>query len=47
MKADYLQLRISEQDKEAIRKIAEERGMTMSELITFLIRREIDREQAK
>lgn len=38
-------LRISETDKAGLRELAEKRGMAMSELVTYLIRREIDFER--
>ncbi len=43
MKATNLIIRISEQDKEKIRKMAEEGQTTMSDLVTYLIRREYDK----
>ena len=38
-------LRISETDKAGLRELAEKREMAMSELVTYLIRREIDFER--
>lgn len=43
MKTTNLVIRISEKDKEDIKKMAEARQMTMSEFVTFLIRREADK----
>ena len=44
MKTTNLMIRISEKDKEALKALAEKKQMTMSELVTFLIRREIEKE---
>lgn len=44
MKKENLMIRISEKDKEALRALAEKRQMTMSELLTYLIRKEIEKE---
>lgn len=35
-------LRVSEKDKEKVRALAESNQMSMSELLTYLIRREYD-----
>ena len=35
-------IRISEQDKEKVRELAELKQMSMSELLTYLVRREYD-----
>lgn len=43
MKTTNLIIRISEKDKEDVKRMAEERQMTMSEFLTFLIRREADK----
>lgn len=43
MKNANLIIRISEKDKENLRKLAESKQMTMSELVTYLIRREADK----
>ena len=43
MKNTNLIIRISEKDKENLRKMAESKQMTMSELVTYLIRREADK----
>lgn len=44
MKTTQLVIRISEHDKEALRELAEKKSMTMSELLTYMIRREIEKE---
>lgn len=41
-KSTNLMIRIPEQDKERLRMLAEKRQMTMSELVLYLIRREIE-----
>lgn len=38
MKDEYIRIRMSEQDKERIKKGAEREGMTMSEYILTLVR---------
>ena len=38
-------IRISEADKEGLRALADKRQMPMSELVVYLIRREIDFER--
>lgn len=43
MKDTYIRVRLSERDKELIRKAADEMQMSMSEYIIYLIRRESDR----
>ena len=43
MKKTNIIIRISEKDKEDVKRMAEERQMTMSEFVTFLIRREADK----
>lgn len=43
MKTTNLIIRISEKDKEDVKRMAEERQMTMSEFLTYLIRREADK----
>lgn len=43
MKTTNLIIRISEKDKEDIKRMCEERQMTMSEFVTYLIRREADK----
>lgn len=43
MKTLNLIIRISEKDKENLRKLAESRQMSMSEFVTYLIRREADK----
>ena len=35
-------VRISEKDKENLRQLAKDRDMAMSELVVYLIRREVD-----
>ena len=35
-------IRITEQDKEKVRELAELKEMSMSELLTYLVRREYD-----
>lgn len=47
MKTSNLIIRISERDKENLRKMAESKQMTMSELVTYLIRREADKMSIK
>ncbi len=49
-KSTNLMIRISEMDKERIKQAAEERQMSMSEWVLFLVRKELDerdRKQAK
>ena len=46
-KSTNLNIRISETDKEVLRKLAEKRQMSMAELVIYLIRREGERESAK
>ena len=41
-KSTNLIIRIPERDKENLRLLAEKRQMTMSELVLYLIRREIE-----
>lgn len=41
-KSTNLIIRISEQDKEKVRVLAEQNQMSMSELLIYLIRREFD-----
>ena len=41
-KTSNLLIRISEADKEGLKKLANKRDMAMSELVVYLIRREID-----
>ena len=43
MKSTNLIIRISEQDKKKVRDLSEESQMSMSELVTYLIRREYDK----
>lgn len=40
-KSSNLIIRISDKDKQDLKKLAEARQMSMSELITFLIRKEV------
>lgn len=47
MKTQILHMRISEYDKKALEKIAAKREMTVSELVTQLIRTEIAKDEAK
>lgn len=47
MKTLNLIIRISEKDKENLRKLAESRQMSMSEFVTYLIRREADKMSIK
>ena len=44
MKNTYLQIRISDKDKEALKAQAEANQMTMSEYIVYLIRMHADKE---
>ena len=44
-KTSNLLIRISEADKEGLKKLANKRDMAMSELVVYLIRREIDLEK--
>ena len=46
-KSTNLIVRIPELDKERLRMLAEKRQMTMSELVLYLIRREIDAHSKK
>ena len=46
-KSTNLNIRISETDKEVLRKLAEKKQMSMAELVIYLIRREGERESAK
>ncbi len=46
MKTDYIRVRMSDKDKELIKSGAEARGMTMSEYILYLVRREADKKAA-
>lgn len=41
-KTSNMVIRISEADKEGLRALADKRQMPMSELVVYLIRREID-----
>ena len=41
-KTSNLLIRISEADKEGLKELANKRDMAMSELVVYLIRREID-----
>ena len=43
MKTEILQIRISQTDKEKLKRLANEKEMSMSELIVYLIRREAER----
>lgn len=43
MKGTTLIIRISEQDKKKVRELSEKSQMSMSELVTYLIRREYDK----
>ena len=43
MKSTNLIIRISEQDKKKVRELSEKSQMSMSELVTYLIRREYDK----
>lgn len=47
MKDTYIRIRISERDKELIRKAAEELQMSMSEYLIYLVRRESEKESGK
>lgn len=47
MKTLNLVIRISEKDKENLRKLAESTQMSMSEFVTYLIRREADKMSIK
>lgn len=47
MKTLNLVIRMSETDKAALRKLAESKQMTMSEFVTYLIRREADKMSIK
>lgn len=42
LKTGNLILRITPKDKEELKIIADKRGMTMSEMVLYLVRREID-----
>jgi len=42
-KATNLIIRISEREKSAIKKVAEDKSMSMSELVLWLIRAEIEK----
>ena len=42
-----LMIRVSEIDKEKIKQAAEERQMSMSEWVLFLIRKELDRAETR
>lgn len=42
-KSAYLQIRISDADKEALKQLAESKQMTMSEMVVYLIRRESEK----
>ena len=42
LKTSNLIIKLSDEDKEALRYLATKRGMPMSELVTYLIRREWD-----
>lgn len=42
-KTTNLIIRISEREKDAIRKVAEDKSMSMSELVLWLIRAEIEK----
>lgn len=44
-KTSNMVIRISEADKEGLRALADKRQMPMSELVVYLIRREIDFER--
>lgn len=44
-KTSNLLIRISEADKEGLKELADKRNMAMSELVVYLIRREIDLEK--
>ena len=44
-KTSNLLIRISEADKEGLKELADKRDMAMSELVVYLIRREIDLEK--
>ena len=44
-KTSNLLIRISEADKEGLKELANKRDMAMSELVVYLIRREIDLEK--
>ena len=46
-KSTNLNIRISEVDKETLRKLAEKKQMSMAELVVYLIRREGERELAE
>lgn len=45
MKTEHLQVRLSAIDKKGLEELAKKRDMSMSELIIYLIRREIDKEK--
>lgn len=47
MKDDYIRIRMSEQLKEQLKQLSEKRNMSMSELITYLLRREIEKESGE
>ena len=42
-KNNNLMIRISEQDKNDLKELAENKSMTVSELVLYLIRKEIDK----
>lgn len=43
MKNDYIRIRLSERDKEQIKKRSEELQMTMSEYIIYLVRKDAEK----
>lgn len=47
MKTTYIRIRLSENDKESIRKGAEKKQMSMSEYIVYLVRKEEILEQTE
>lgn len=47
MKDNFIHIRISEKDKESLKRISEKKQMTMSEMIVYLIRREAEKEGEK
>lgn len=43
MKDEYIHIRISREDKQGLQELAGKKGMTVSEMLIYMIRREIER----